>query len=205
MKSTTRIIFPIKEIFHSIQGEGFYSGISAYFIRLEGCNIQCDWCDTKNSWKIKKKDFLTVTQIVNQIEDKVKTVVITGGEPTMWNLSLLTKILKKKGHSIHIETSGSYPIYDKNIDWITLSPKRKKLPLKENYRKMNELKIVICNEHDFSFAEEQAIHAKKSNCVFILQPEWKENKKILPKIISYIKKNPKWKISLQIHKILNIP
>ncbi|WP_185860066.1 7-carboxy-7-deazaguanine synthase QueE [Blattabacterium cuenoti] len=199
------VSFPIKETFYSIQGEGFFSGIAAYFIRFEGCNIQCDWCDTKSSWKIEKNDFLTVHQIIHNINNKVKTIVITGGEPMMWNLTPLTSILKKKGYRIHVETSGSYPIHEKYIDWITISPKKKKRPLKENYKKMNELKIIICNDSDFSFAEEQAFYAKKSNCVLCLQPEWKNNMKILPKIISYIKNHPKWKISLQIHKMLNIP
>ncbi|AER40481.1 MAG: 7-carboxy-7-deazaguanine synthase QueE [Flavobacteriales bacterium] len=200
------ISFPIKETFYSLQGEGHYFGIAAYFIRFGGCNIQCDWCDTKYSWKIKKKDFLTISQIINNINnEKVKTIVITGGEPTMWDLSPLTRILKKKGYRIHVETSGSYPIDEKNIDWITLSPKKKKRPLEENYKKMNELKIIIDDESDFFFAEEQALYAKKNNCIFILQPEWKKTIKIIPKIISYIKNHPKWKISLQIHKILNIP
>ncbi len=136
----------------------------------------------------------------------MKTIVITGGEPMMWNLSPLTRILKKKGYRIHVETSGSYPIHEDFIDWITISPKKKKLPLKENYKKMNELKIIICDENDFFFAEEQAGYVKKnSHCVLLLQPEWNQNIKIIPKIISYIKNHPKWKISLQIHKMLNIP
>ncbi|WP_185869212.1 7-carboxy-7-deazaguanine synthase QueE [Blattabacterium cuenoti] len=200
------ISFPIKESFYSIQGEGYYYGIAAYFIRFEGCNIKCDWCDTKESWKIEKKDFVPIHQIITNISDyAVKNIVITGGEPMMWNLYPLTKILKKKGYRIHVETSGSYPIKEKYIDWITVSPKEIRPPLKENYKKTNELKIIISNEKDFHFAEEQSIHVNTTNCFLFLQPEWNHLDKILPKIIFYIKKNPKWRISLQIHKILKIP
>lgn len=200
------INYPIKESFYSIQGEGHYYGIAAYFIRLEGCNIKCNWCDTKESWNIKKKDFVPIHKIIANVNNsQVKTVVITGGEPTMWNLYPLIKKLKKKGYRIHIETSGSYPIKEKYIDWITISPKKIKLPLQENYKKTNELKIVISDENDFLFAEEQAAHIQATNCFLFLQPEWTNIFRILPKIISYIKENPKWRISLQIHKILNIP
>ncbi|WP_185858127.1 7-carboxy-7-deazaguanine synthase QueE [Blattabacterium cuenoti] len=202
MKKT---IYPIKESFYSIQGEGFYYGTAAYFIRFEGCNIKCDWCDTKESWDIKKKDFISVHKIISSINNfQVKTVIITGGEPTMWNLYPLIKELKKRRYRIHIETSGSYPIQEKYIDWITISPKKRKLPLQENYKKINELKIVISNENDLYFAEEQAKYVLSTNCFLFLQPEWKNIFGVLPKIISYVKKNPKWRISLQIHKMLNI-
>ncbi|WP_185862305.1 7-carboxy-7-deazaguanine synthase QueE [Blattabacterium cuenoti] len=198
--------FPIKEFFYSIQGEGHYYGMAAYFIRFEGCNIQCNWCDTKESWNIKKKDFIPIHKIITNISNyKVKNIIITGGEPMMWNLYPLTKILKKKKYRIHLETSGYYPIKEKYMDWITISPKKSKLPLIENYKKINELKIIISNEKDFIFAEEQATHVKITNCVLFLQPEWSNLVKIIPKIIDYIKKNPKWRISLQIHKMLNIP
>ncbi|WP_185871813.1 7-carboxy-7-deazaguanine synthase QueE [Blattabacterium cuenoti] len=202
------ISYPIKESFYSIQGEGYYHGTAAYFIRFEGCDIKCHWCDTKNSWRIKKKDFVSIHKIIANIDNfQVKTVIITGGEPTMWNLYPLIKNLKKKGYRIHIETSGSYPIKEKYVDWITVSPKKTKLPLRENYQKINELKIVISDENDFLFAEEQAsyIKIKKSNCFLFLQPEWSNLFKIIPKIISYIKENPKWRISVQIHKFINIP
>ncbi|WP_394798411.1 7-carboxy-7-deazaguanine synthase QueE [Blattabacterium cuenoti] len=119
------VTFPVKESFYSLQGEGHYSGIAAYFIRLGGCHIKCNWCDTKTSWKINKNDFLTVNQIIKNINSQAKIIVITGGEPTMWNLSPLTKILKKRGYRIHVETSGTYPIQEEFIDWITISPKKK--------------------------------------------------------------------------------
>ncbi|WP_185877003.1 7-carboxy-7-deazaguanine synthase QueE [Blattabacterium cuenoti] len=203
---TKEINFPIKESFYSIQGEGFYHGMSAYFIRFEGCNVKCNWCDTKESWKIKKNDFISINKIVNDINDSsVKNIVITGGEPMMWNLNPLIKTLKERGYHTHIETSGVYPIDKKYIDWITVSPKKIKPPLKENYKKINELKIVISDEKDFLFAEEQSIYVKKTRCFLFLQPEWNNFSKIFPKIISYIKKNPKWRISLQVHKMLNIP
>ncbi|WP_185852317.1 7-carboxy-7-deazaguanine synthase QueE [Blattabacterium cuenoti] len=200
------ISYPIKESFYSIQGEGHYYGIAAYFIRFEGCNIKCHWCDTKESWKIKREDFISIHRIIANINNyQVKTVIITGGEPAMWNLSPLIKKLKKKGYRVHIETSGAYPIKEKYMDWITISPKKTKLPLQENYKKVNELKIVISNDNDFLFAEEQATYIKSTNCFLFLQPEWGNIFSILPKIISYIKKNPKWRISLQIHKMLKIP
>ncbi|WP_341655940.1 7-carboxy-7-deazaguanine synthase QueE [Blattabacterium cuenoti] len=199
--------YPITESFYSIQGEGHYYGIAAYFIRFGGCNIKCDWCDTKESWNIKKKDFVPIHKIIANVNNNhtVRTVIITGGEPTMWNLSPLIKELKKKGYRIHIETSGSYPIKEKYVDWITISPKKIKLPIPENYKKINELKIVISDENDFSFAEEQATYIESPNCFLFLQPEWNKTFRIIPEIISYIKKNPKWRISFQIHKMLNLP
>ncbi|AFJ90646.1 7-carboxy-7-deazaguanine synthase QueE [Blattabacterium sp. (Blaberus giganteus)] len=200
------ISYPIKESFYSIQGEGHFYGIAAYFIRFEGCNIKCDWCDTKESWNIKKKDFVPIHKIIANINNyKVKTVIITGGEPMMWDLYPLIKKLKKKEYRIHIETSGFYPIKEKYVDWITISPKKIKRPIQENYKKINELKIIISDENDFFFAEEQANYVKSKNCFLFLQPEWTNIFRIIPKIISYIKENPKWRISLQIHKMLNIP
>ncbi|AGW86193.1 radical SAM domain-containing protein [Blattabacterium sp. (Nauphoeta cinerea)] len=201
------ISYPIKEFFYSIQGEGYHYGTAAYFIRFEGCNIRCSWCDTKESWNIKKEDFVTIDQIINNINHHhIKTIVITGGEPTMWNLHPLIKKLKKKGHRIHIETSGSYPIKEKYVDWVTISPKKIKLPLQENYKKINELKIIISDEDDFLFAEEQAYYVQTvTNCFLFLQPEWNNIFNVLPKIISYVKENPKWRISFQMHKILNVP
>ncbi|WP_185864626.1 7-carboxy-7-deazaguanine synthase QueE [Blattabacterium cuenoti] len=202
-----KIFFPIKEFFYSLQGEGYHSGIAAYFIRFEGCDIKCKWCDTKYSWKIKKEDFVPIEKIIDNVNnEKTNTIIITGGEPMMWNLSPLTKILKKMGYNIHVETSGSYLIKDKYIDWITISPKKNRFPLKENYeKKISELKVVISNENDFLFAERQSYFIKnKKNCILSLQPEWNNYDKMIPKIIYYIKKNPKWRLSLQIHKMINI-
>ncbi|WP_185873455.1 7-carboxy-7-deazaguanine synthase QueE [Blattabacterium cuenoti] len=197
------IKFPVQECFYSIQGEGYFFGTPSYFIRFKGCNIRCNWCDTKKSWKIKSNDFISLKKIVSNININSKIIILTGGEPMMWNLYPLTKILKKKGYRIHVETSGFYPINNLYIDWISISPKKNNKPLKENYKKINELKVVIENETDFSFAEEQASYIKKK-CVLFLQPEWNNKNKIIPKIIFYIKNNPKWRISLQFHKILNI-
>ncbi|WP_185858696.1 7-carboxy-7-deazaguanine synthase QueE [Blattabacterium cuenoti] len=198
--------FPIKEIFYSLQGEGYYCGIPACFIRFEGCDIQCPWCDSKETWIIQKKDFISIKKIITRINSfKGKNIIITGGEPMMWDISPLTKLLKKKGYHIHIETSGSYSIKEKYMDWITISPKKNKLPLIENYNKINELKIIVSDEEDFLFAEEQSTYVKNNNCILLLQPEWNNSIEITPKIISYIKENPKWRISVQIHKILNIP
>ncbi len=132
-----KISYPVKELFYSIQGEGHYCGIAAYFIRFEGCNIKCDWCDTKESWNIKKQDFITIDKIIENVNNyKVKTVIITGGEPMMWNLHPLIEKLKKKGYYIHIETSGSYPIKEKYVDWITISPKKKNFLYKKIIKKL---------------------------------------------------------------------
>ncbi len=192
---------PIMEAFCTIQGEGFHTGTATYFIRTGGCDVGCPWCDVKESWEAEKHTLIDVDEIVKNINTKI--AVITGGEPLMWNLDLLTTKLHQNDIRTHIETSGAYTISG-NWDWFTLSPKKRKLPTEEAYKTANELKIIILNDNDFRFAEKQA-QKVTANCLLYLQPEWEKREQIMPKIIQYVKENPKWRISLQTHKILNIP
>ncbi|VAW25659.1 7-carboxy-7-deazaguanine synthase [hydrothermal vent metagenome] len=196
-------MLPLMEEFYTIQGEGFHSGKAAYFIRIGGCDVGCHWCDVKESWNANLHPPTKTNLIINNATNQANTVVVTGGEPLMWNLDYLTEKLQNNNIKTHIETSGSYKLSG-TWDWICLSPKRMKLPLKEIYKKTNELKIIVVNKQDFKFAEEQASKVSK-NCKLFLQPEWSKRKQITPLIIDYVMKNPQWKISLQIHKYLNIP
>ncbi|WP_457610391.1 7-carboxy-7-deazaguanine synthase QueE [Lutibacter sp.] len=196
-------MLPLMEEFYTIQGEGFHSGKAAYFIRIGGCDVGCHWCDVKESWNANLHPPTKTNLIINNVTNQANTVVVTGGEPLMWNLDYLTEKLQNNNIKTHIETSGSYKLSG-TWDWICLSPKKMKLPLKEIYKKTNELKIIVVNKQDFKFAEEQASKVSK-NCKLFLQPEWSKRKQITPLIIDYVMKNPQWKISLQIHKYLNIP
>ena len=163
----------------------------------------CHWCDVKESWDEKVHPILTVKEIVKKSLDFSDCVIITGGEPLMWNMGPLTKELKKFNKKIHIETSGSYPLTG-DWDWICLSPKKAKLPIEDAYMHADELKIIIYNNHDFIFAEEEAKKVNKK-AILYLQPEWGKKEKMMPLMVEFVKKNPKWKISLQTHKYLNIP
>lgn len=194
---------PLMEAFYTIQGEGFYTGHAAYFIRLAGCDVGCHWCDVKESWDENLHPKVLVSDIVSQAEANGKLVVITGGEPLMWNLDHLTSKLKEKGIQTNIETSGAYELSG-FWDWICLSPKKKKLPTQSVYDAANELKCIIYNHHDFKFAEEQAARVNK-NAKLYLQVEWGKKDEMLPLVIDYVKNNPKWAISTQTHKYLDIP
>ncbi len=196
-------MLPLMEEFYTIQGEGFYTGKAAYFIRVGGCDVGCHWCDVKESWNANLHPATSTLKIVENVKKYANTVVITGGEPLMWNMDYITKNLKKENIKIHIETSGAYPLTG-IWDWICLSPKKTKLPLKDIYHKANELKIIVYNKNDFKFAEEQAKKVNE-NCELFLQPEWSNREKMTPQIVNYVMQNPKWKISLQTHKYLNIP
>lgn len=196
-------LLPLMEEFYTIQGEGFYTGKAAYFIRIGGCDVGCHWCDVKESWDAKLHPLTATDTIIENAKKYSDTVVITGGEPLIWNMDYLTQSLLKSNIKTHIETSGAYPLSGV-WHWICLSPKKNKLPLKDIYKKAHELKIIISNNHDFKFAEEQASKVS-DNCELFLQPEWSKRKEFNNKIIDYVMKNPKWKISLQTHKFLNIP
>ena len=197
-------MLPIMEAFHTIQGEGYYSGKSAYFIRTAGCDIGCHWCDVKESWDTDVHPVKSIDDIVKEILPlNLETVVITGGEPLIWNLEPLTNLLKKNNLKVNIETSGAYPISG-NYDWICVSPKKVKPPNDDLLILANELKVIIYNNDDFKWAEKQATKVNE-NCVLYLQPEWEKFHQMIPKIVDYIKINPKWNISLQIHKYMNIP
>ncbi len=195
---------PIMESFYTIQGEGFHSGRPAYFIRLGGCDVGCHWCDVKESWEAANHPVLQVNELCQKaLESSTKFIVITGGEPVMYKLDDLSSKLIDLGFELAIETSGAYPLSG-NWHWICLSPKKRKPPKEEYYKKANELKVVIYNHDDFKWAE---IHAAKvsENCKLYLQIEWSKRNEMTPALIEYVKNNPKWNISLQTHKYLNIP
>ena len=198
------ILLPLMEEFYSLQGEGHHTGRASYFIRIGGCDVGCHWCDVKESWNAKLHPPTEVDKIVeNVVKYKANTVVITGGEPLMWNLDYITKELKKRGITVHIETSGSHPISG-DLDWICLSPKKQSLPLEPIYKVANELKVIIHNSSDFKFAVEQAAKVSDS-CNLYLQPEWSQMEKMVPKIVDFILENPEWQASMQTHKYMNIP
>lgn len=197
-------LLPLMEEFYTIQGEGFNTGKAAYFIRIGGCDVGCHWCDVKESWDANIHPLTPIEKIVeNVLAYKATSVVVTGGEPLIYNLDALTALLKEKGIETFIETSGAYSLSG-NWDWICLSPKKTLAPLPEIYSKAHELKVIIFNKHDFKWAEEQAALVSK-DCYLYLQPEWSKHAQHLPEIIEYVKENPKWMISLQTHKYMNIP
>lgn len=198
------LALPVMEHFYTIQGEGFYSGLPSYFLRLGGCDVGCPWCDVKDSWDQEKHPVFSVEEIVTWVtQTKANKLVVTGGEPLMYSLDVLCELLHIKGIDCHIETSGAHS-FSGAWDWFTLSPKKRKLPKLENYKKANELKVVIARANDFEFAEEQALLVAE-NCKLYLQPEWSRESIILKDIIAYVKENPKWSISLQTHKYMDIP
>lgn len=197
------LLLPLMEEFYTIQGEGFHKGTAAYFIRLGGCDVGCHWCDVKESWNAELHPPTLIDAIVENAARYSKTIVITGGEPLMWDMDPLTTKLKAKGLQTHIETSGAYPLTG-TWDWVCLSPKKLKLPTQAVYEKANELKVIVFNKDYFRFAEEQAAKVNKE-CILYLQPEWSKRDKVVPEIVDYVMANPRWKVSLQTHKYLNIP
>ncbi len=195
---------PVMEHFYTLQGEGSHSGRAAYFIRLAGCDVGCVWCDVKESWDISPNQYLTIENIVAAVgQTPTDFVVITGGEPTMHNLTELTSALHAKGYEIAIETAGVHPLKGQ-IDWYCFSPKKFKAPIAEAYTLAQELKVVIAHPSDFEWAEQHAAKVSAS-CELYLQTEWEKQERFLPLIIDYIKRNKNWKISLQTHKYMQIP
>jgi organic radical activating enzyme len=203
LKLSQGLSLPVMESFYTIQGEGFFKGSAAYFIRIAGCDVGCHWCDVKESWDSDLHPMFSIEEIVGNAKKHSEMVVITGGEPLMWDMNPLTQLLKKNNLKIHIETSGSNKLTGL-WDWICLSPKRRKGPLNEIYEKADELKIIVFNKHDLKYAEEQAKKVSKK-CILFLQPEWDKRDEMIPIIVDYVMENTKWKISLQTHKYLNIP
>ncbi len=200
----TNTSLPIMEAFYTLQGEGFHAGKAAYFIRLGGCDVGCVWCDVKDSWDASKHPQLSVSQIVSDAKSHSgRLAVITGGEPLMYDLEELTIALKEEGFQTNIETSGAYPMSGK-WDWVCFSPKKFKEAYPSIFEQANELKTIIYNKSDFAFAEKYA-KLVNSQCELLLQPEWGKQDKMLPLMIEYVKQNPKWRISLQTHKFMNIP
>jgi len=203
-KSEISVSLPVMEHFYTLQGEGFHQGKAAYFIRLGGCDVGCVWCDVKESWDADKHPKCNVQSLRFEVErTPAEVVVITGGEPLMHDLSELTKQFQAGGFKTHLETSGAYPLTG-SWDWICLSPKKFKAPLPGILSKADELKVVIFNKSDFDWAEKYAEEVS-SNCKLYLQPEWDKAAQMTPLIIDYIKANPRWELSLQIHKYINVP
>jgi len=195
---------PIYEEFYTIQGEGFNIGKPAYFIRLGGCDLACHWCDSKRSWKAGVHQLASVTEIVEKIVQlPAKAVVVTGGEPTTYNLEPLCNELKMNNIETFIETSGAYLLTGK-WDWVCLSPKKQKPPYEPNYQYANELKVIIYDETDFEWAE-QCAKKVSSHCKLYLQTEWSKYKTMIHSIVEYAKQNPQWNVSIQAHKFMNIP
>ena len=206
MTETTTAIttLPVMEDFYTLQGEGFHQGKAAYFIRLGGCDVGCVWCDVKDSWEAGRHPLRPIPELVNKVKKNPgNIVVITGGEPLMHNLDELTRQLHNAGLRTHMETSGSSPLSG-SWDWITLSPKKFKAPLPEILPQIHELKIVVFNRSDFAWAEQWAAQVSEE-CKLYLQPEWSRADQVTPLIIDYIKANPRWELSLQIHKYIHVP
>lgn len=192
------------ESFYTIQGEGFHQGKAAYFVRLAGCDVGCVWCDVKESWDLSKHPVVEIKKIIDDAKQySSRMAVITGGEPLMHNLTELTDQFHSSGFRTHIETSGAY-VLSGSWDWICLSPKKFKKPIEGICNLANELKVVVYNKSDFDWAEDYK-SKMNANCKLYLQPEWSRESEMKQLIVDYIKQNPEWEISLQIHKYLNIP
>jgi organic radical activating enzyme len=195
---------PVMEAFYTIQGEGYHQGRAAYFVRLGGCDVGCVWCDVKDSWDANAHPRLNIEEIVaGATAHPGRLAVITGGEPLMHDCTPLTRALKTAGFATNIETSGAYPVSG-DWDWICLSPKKFKAPMPGILPLANELKVVIYNKTDFEWAEQWAALVSP-NCRLFLQPEWSKSATVTPLIIEYIKENPQWEFSLQLHKYINVP
>ncbi|THU42011.1 7-carboxy-7-deazaguanine synthase QueE [Niastella caeni] len=202
--SIDTIQYPVMESFYTLQGEGYHQGKAAYFIRLGGCDVGCVWCDVKESWDASKHPTQTIEEIVaGASAEPGRMVVITGGEPLMHNLDELTNALHEAGFQTNIETSGAWPVSG-SWDWICLSPKKFKAPLPEILPLANELKVVVYNKSDFEWAEKYAALVSPA-CKLFLQPEWSKSATVTPLIIDYIKNNPRWEFSLQLHKYIHVP
>ncbi|MDQ6756972.1 MAG: 7-carboxy-7-deazaguanine synthase QueE [Bacteroidota bacterium] len=204
METTLNISLPVMEAFYTLQGEGYHQGKAAYFIRLGGCDVGCVWCDVKESWDANAHPVKTIKEIIQEAKKyPARLAVVTGGEPLMHNLTVLTNELHTAGFETNIETSGSSALSG-NWDWICLSPKKFKEPLPEILSFADELKVVVFNRSDFAWAEKYAALVSEK-CKLYLQPEWEKSSIVTPIIIDYIKANPQWELSLQIHKYINVP
>jgi organic radical activating enzyme len=196
-------LLPVMESFYSVQGEGAYAGVPAYFIRLGGCDVGCVWCDVKESWEAAKHPQLSIGSIADAaLVSGAPVAVVTGGEPAMYDLRELADALQGRRMRTHLETSGAYEITGK-WDWITFSPKKFKSPVDSSYEKANELKVIVFHKSDLVWAESHAAKVGE-NCLLYLQPEWDKRESMQPLIFDYVRKNPKWRISIQTHKYLGV-
>jgi 7-carboxy-7-deazaguanine synthase len=198
------LLLPLMEDFYTLQGEGYHTGKAAYFLRIGGCDVGCYWCDVKESWDPRLHPLTPVDEIIQRtLVNPSSTVVVTGGEPLMYHLDPLCNGLREKGSIIHLETSGSHP-FSGSFDWICLSPKKKSPPREDIFALASELKVIIFDDTDYAWAEENATKVSPG-CQLFLQPEWSRMKEVMPGIIDYVMNHPKWKVSLQTHKYLHIP
>lgn len=195
---------PLVEEFYSIQGEGYHTGKAAYFIRLGGCDVGCSWCDSRFAWDPEMHPMVDTDDLIKHAAGSgADSVVVTGGEPLMWNLDLLCKGLKRNNICTFIETSGAYPLSGK-WDWICLSPKRNMPPEQNICELAHELKVIIEEKDDLEWAEKYRRMVSKK-CLLFLQPEWSRFETVIPQIVGYVRKNTEWRISLQAHKYMHIP
>jgi organic radical activating enzyme len=166
--------------------------------------VGCHWCDVKESWDADLHPLVMVDEIVGRASNQpAGAVVLTGGEPAMYNLDELCKGLKNNGIRIFLETSGAYALSGR-FDWICLSPKRNSPPVDSVLEAADELKVIIEEVEDFAWAEQYAGKVSDS-CLLFLQPEWSRRMEMIPRIVDYVMENPKWQISLQSHKFMKIP
>ena len=196
--------YPVMELFYSLQGEGYHQGKAAFFIRLAGCDVGCVWCDVKDSWDASKHPVLSIEEIIAAAAAHPSRIaIVTGGEPLLHQLDPLTTALKAAGFQTHIETSGSSPMSG-SWDWVCLSPKKFKAPLAESIKAADELKVVVFNKSDFDWAN-SFVNDVNTDCKKYLQPEWEKSDAMTPLVIEYIKSNPSWELSAQLHKYIQVP
>ena len=194
---------PLMESFYTVQGEGAHTGKAAHFVRIGGCDVGCHWCDVKESWNAKLHPVTEVNDIVGSIDPRANTVVVTGGEPLSWNMDPLTQAIRSLGLQTHIETSGAFELSG-TWDWICLSPKKTAPPVASILSRADELKVVVVNRHDLTWAEEHAAKMRPESQLF-LQPEWDKRDEVMERILSRIQDDPKWGLSIQTHKIIGLP
>ena len=201
---TATTTYPVMEAFATVQGEGAHTGTPSWFIRLGGCDVGCVWCDVKESWDADAHPRQSVEELVAAAADSGrKTVVVTGGEPAMYDLTPLSEALRAAGLQAHIETSGAHPLTG-TWDWVTLSPKKFKAYREDVYPLADELKAVVYHRSDMDWAAEHAEHVRE-DCALFLQPEWDRRDGATFWILSWIAARPGWRISLQTHKYIGIP
>jgi organic radical activating enzyme len=195
---------PIMEDFYTLQGEGYNMGKAAYFVRIGGCDVGCAWCDTKQSWNAKLFPPIAIDDIIAKAAGTpAKTIVVTGGEPSLYPLDYLTERLREACVKTMVETSGAYDLTGK-WDWVCLSPKKQSPPLQQNLNRADELKVIIQKEEDLKWAEENASKVNPE-CLLFLQPEWSKRDEIMDTLTNYVMTNNQWSISLQAHKYMKIP
>lgn len=191
------------EAFRTVQGEGAHTGRPSFFMRIGGCDVGCHWCDVKESWDAGRHPVTPLEELLSLPASTDSVVVVTGGEPLMWDMGPLTEGLRARGHKVHLETSGAYPVTG-TWDWVCLSPKKTKAPRKEWYALANELKVIIYNDDDFNWAKSHAAQCTQDVALFV-QPEWSRREQNIPKIISFLEANPHWRLGLQTHKYIGMP